>query len=205
MKNQRALNLELKKAAALDPGLRRLIDDLRVEPRGRAPGFATLLQIIVSQQLSTKAAAAVWRRVEKLCRPPVTNRKILNRSVAQLRGCGLSKQKINYARDLARMVRDKTLDLDGVAALDTDAAVAELIKVRGIGQWSAEIYLMFALQNRDMFPAGDLALQVAVQRYASLPDRPDAAATAAFAARWSPHRSCVALLMWKYYGATVLE
>ena len=202
----RELEQELEQAASLDPGLRRLLDALGYpEPRARQPGFATLLRIIVSQQLSTGVAAAIWGRVERLCRGRVTYRKILNRESDQLRQCGLSPQKVEYAHGLARMIMGKTLDLEAVGGLDAESTIAELLKVRGIGRWSAEIYAMFALGHSDIFPAGDLALQVAVQRYESLGERPDAKKTEALAKKWSPHRTSVALLMWKYYGSTTLE
>ncbi len=197
---------ELRRAMLLDPGLARLVERLGYpEARARQPGFAALLRVIVSQQLSTGVAAAIWARFEKLCRKPITYRKVLNRDSEQLRQCGLSKQKGEYIHGLARMLADKTLDLEAVAQLDAEAAIAELIKVRGIGLWSAQIYAMFALGHGDIFPAGDLALQVAVQRYARLGERPDATQTAALARKWSPYRSSVALLMWKYYGATTLD
>ena len=203
---RRKLRHELRRAAALDPGLQRLIDALGYPaPRVREPGFATLLQIIVSQQLSTGVAAAIWRRIESLCRAPVTARKILNRSGDQLRLCGLSRQKVEYAHGLAKMLRQKTLDLEGLRRLDAESTITELLKVRGVGRWSAEIYAMFALGHTDVFPAGDLALQVALQRYASLGERPDVTKTAARAAKWSPHRTSVALLLWKYYGSTTLD
>ncbi|MGR3914373.1 MAG: DNA-3-methyladenine glycosylase 2 family protein [Gammaproteobacteria bacterium] len=200
------LKRELECAARLDPGLRKLLGALGCPaPRARPPGFATLLRIIVSQQLSTGVAAAIWRRLEKSCRGAVTHRKIRNRSDAQLRACGLSGQKAEYARNLARMIAAREIDLDALACVEAEAAMAELVTVRGIGRWSAEIYAMFALGHTDIFPAGDLALQVAVGRYASLPERPSVQQTAALAERWSPHRSSVALLMWKYYGAATLE
>jgi len=102
-------------------------------------------------------------------------------------------------------VARRQLDIDALCELDTESVIDALCTVRGIGRWSAEIYAMFALQRRDVFPAGDLALQVAVQRYARMRSRPDVKQTAALASRWSPHRSCVALLMWKYYGAATLD
>ncbi|MGR3984015.1 MAG: DNA-3-methyladenine glycosylase 2 family protein [Gammaproteobacteria bacterium] len=202
----RKLKRELELAARLDPGLRKLTAALGCPaPRARPPGFETLLRIIVSQQLSTGVAAAIWRRLEKSCRGRITHRKIRNRSDAQLRGYGLSGQKADYARNLARMVAEREVDFDALAGLEAEAAIAKLVTVRGIGRWSAEIYAMFALGHADIFPAGDLALQVAVGRYASLPERPGAKQTAALAERWSPHRSSVALLMWKYYGAATLD
>lgn len=206
LKLKRALKQELQRAVRLDPGLQRLLDALGCpEPRIREPGIATLLRIIVSQQLSTGVAAAIWQRLEKLCRAPVTHRKILNRSDAQLRACGLSRQKVEYIVGLARMVRQKDVDIDAIGRLDAEDAIAELIKIRGIGRWSAEIYAMFALGHADIFPSGDLALQVAVQRYANLIVRPDAKTTAVMAKKWSPYQTSVALLMWKYYGATTLD
>ncbi len=197
---------ELAQAALLDPGLGALVDALGCpEPRARASGFTALLRIIVSQQLSTQVAAVIWGRLEALCSSQVTYRKILNRDVEQLRQCGLSKQKVDYAQGLARMLAEKTLNLDAIDKLDTESVIAELLKIRGIGQWSAEIYAMFALRHSDVFPAGDLALQIAVQRYESLAQRPNTAQTAKLAQKWSPHRSSVALLMWKYYGSSTLD
>ena len=202
----RAVKRELEHATLLDPGLQRLIDALGYpEPRTREPGFATLLRVIVSQQLSTHAAATIWRRMERLCRGQVTHRKILNRDAAQLRQCGLSRQKVEYTRGLAQHVAHKTLDLEAISQLDTESVIAELLTVRGIGRWSAEIYAMFALGHNDLFPAADLALQVALQRYHSLNKRPDAKKTETLSKKWSPHRSSVALLMWKYYGAATLD
>lgn len=206
MASRRIVANELRRAAQLDPGLQRLVDALGCPaPRIRAPGFATLMSVIVSQQLSTPVAANIRARLERLCRGQITHRKILNRSDAQLRACGLSRQKAEYIRGLARLVAARRLDLDALHTMDAETVIDALTEARGIGRWSAEIYAMFALGRRDIFPAGDLALQVAVQRYACLPARPDAKRTAAFAERWSPHRSCVALLMWKYYGAATLD
>ncbi len=200
------LQAELQRAAALDPGLIPLLDALGYPaPRVRPPGFATLLRVIVSQQLSTRVAAVIWARLETLCRGSITHRKILNRDGQQLRQCGLSRQKVEYTHGLARMIAHKTIDLEAIGRLDAESAITELLAVRGIGRWSAEIYAMFALGHDDIFPAGDLALQVAVQRYASLGERPNTQQTATLAKKWSPHRSSVALLMWKYYGATTLE
>ena len=203
---KRQLRRELRRAALLDPGLQDLMDAIGCpEPRIRIPGFATLLRVIVSQQLSTAVAAVIWQRLERLCRAPVTHRKILNRGGDPLRQCGLSWQKVEYTLELAQRVRDKTLDLEGLGQFDAEGAIAELLKVRGIGRWSAEIYAMFALGHADIFPAGDLALQVAVQRYASLDERPDAKTTGLLAEKWSPYRTSVALLMWRYYGAATLD
>ena len=204
--NAAALTRQLHLAAQLDPRLAKLLARIGAPPpRMRPPGFATLLRIIVGQQVSTAAAAALWRKLERDCRGEVTWRKIRNRDADALRRCGLSRQKAQYARALAEMIAAKELRLDALDTLDDAQAIARLCEVRGVGRWSAEIYLMFALGRVDIFPAGDLALQVAVQRFESLKTRPDEKQTAKFAQQWSPHRSGVALLMWKYYGIAALD
>ena len=203
---RRHIRAELRKALVLDAQLARVIDAVGYpEPRLRVAGFAGLLRVVVAQQLSTKAASAIWHRLESGCAGEVTYRKILRRSEQQLRSCGLSARKVEYAKGLAEAVRTGGLDIAALGAMDTESVVAQLVQLRGFGRWSAEIYAMFALGHRDLYPANDLALQVAVKRYFGLEQRPDAKQTALLSARWSPHRSAVSLLMWKYYGATTLE
>ncbi|MEJ2178388.1 MAG: DNA-3-methyladenine glycosylase 2 family protein [Gammaproteobacteria bacterium] len=160
---------------------------------------------MVSQQVTTSAAAAIGGRLIKLCGGSVTWRKILNRTDTQLRACGPSRSKVGYVKGLAGMIKFKRLNLQQLETLDTDAAINKLIQVHGIGRWSAEIYLMFALDRGDIFPADDLTLQVAVQRYHNLPERLSRIETEELASKWSPERSAVALLTWKYYGATTLD
>lgn len=204
--NARAkLRRQLRQAARLDPGIGELLERIGYPtPRPREASYATLLQVIVSQQISTRAAAAVWAKLCRHCGGRVTWRKVLNRDVSVLRNCGLSVRKAEYARGLAEQFRSGQLDMDTLRTLETREVVDRLIRIRGFGRWSAEIFAMFALDRRDLFPADDLALQVAVQRYHGLADRPGTKQTALLAESWSPYRSAVALLMWKYYGATTL-
>lgn len=203
---RKKIRVALQSAMLLDPGLQPLVDKLGYpEPRTQAPGFVTMLRIIVSQQLSTTAAATIWQRLENQCGGIITHRKILDCPDDQLRQCGLSAQKVSYARDLASRWSSPNSNFETLDSVDTEDAITKLISIRGIGRWSAEIYLMFALGREDIFPSGDLALRVAVQRYANLSTRPSAAETARQAAKWSPCRSVVALLMWRYYGATTLD
>ncbi|WP_424948183.1 DNA-3-methyladenine glycosylase family protein [Candidatus Spongiihabitans sp.] len=203
---QALIESELNQACQLDPGLTQVIDQVGYpEPRIRKPGFSTLVEIINAQQLSTKAAAAIWNRLEKSCRGAVTPRKILERTPAELRQCGLSARKIGYARALAERVLAKDVILETLEALTDSKVISELTKIKGIGRWSAEIYAIFALGRADIFPANDLALQTAVQRYQKLRSRPDEKQTSKIGEKWSPHRTSVALLMWKYYGATTLD
>lgn len=204
--DQKQLEYELNSACRRDARLQRILERVGCpEPRYREPGFATLAGIINAQQLSTRAAAAIWLRLERSCRGEVTIRKVLNRDTPQLMECGLSARKADYIRSLAESIRSKDLDLDWIQRLDDDSLVLELTKIRGLGRWSAEIYAMFALGRPDLFPAGDLALRVSVQRLCRRRTTMDESQVRRYASRWSPHRSAVALLMWKYYGATTLE
>ena len=192
-------------ATEKDPGLIPLIRTHGIpQSRRSPPGFETLAKIINAQQLSTTAAAAIWLKFEKDCRGQVTPRKILNRSQSQLRELGVSRRKAEYLTGLAQMVVSNDLRTDDLNAQTDEDVINNLTKIRGMGIWSAEIYCLFALGRRDIYPAGDLALQIAIQWYAKLENRPSEAETRLFSQRWSPHRSAVALLMWKYYGAATL-
>ncbi len=204
--NQRALNAQLNAAAALDPKIKSVIEDLGYpEPRARVHGFETMLRIIVSQQLSTRVAAVIWERLETLCGNNVTARAVLILNEEALRECGLSWQKVSYAKGLAERIDSGVLSPETLTEMPTDDAIKALTEIKGYGVWSAEIYVMFALGRPDIFPAGDLALQIAVQRLEALPEKPSEKQTREIALRWSPHQSAVAVLMWHYYGATTLS
>lgn len=169
------------------------------EPRIRERGVATLLRTIVGQQVSYKAADAVWLRLEAALGGDATDTAAwIAASDETLRGAGLSRQKMGYARSLAGLVESGELDLANLPA-DDEAAVAELVKVKGIGRWSAEIYLLFAEGRRDIWPAGDLAVQIEVGRIMGLPDRPGEAQTREIAEAWRPHRGAAAIFTWHHY------
>ena len=163
-----------------------------------------MLRIIVSQQLSTKVAAVIWERVEVLCNGEVTPQAVLALAEDALRQCGLSWQKVGYAKGLAERIDSGVLSPAALAEMPTKSAIETLCEIKGYGVWSAEIYAMFALGRADIFPAGDLALQIAVQRLEALAEKPTEKQTREIALRWSPHQSAVAVLMWHYYGATTL-
>ncbi|HET8726391.1 MAG TPA: DNA-3-methyladenine glycosylase 2 family protein, partial [Alphaproteobacteria bacterium] len=137
----------------------------------RPPGFGTLLYIILEQQVSIKAAAAMWRRLNDAC-APLTPTAFLRLDDDALRQCGFSRQKVAYGRGLARALIDRTIDLDGVADLDDEAAIATLSALKGIGRWSAECYLLWALGRRDVMPAADLGLMVGWQWLTGAAERP---------------------------------
>ena len=161
--------------------------------RRRADGFDALLSAIVSQQVSVAAARAIWGRMEAagLISPPA----IAAASDDDLRAAGLSRQKIRYARALA----DAGIDFDVLRSVPDEAVVAELVRVPGVGRWTAEIYAMFSLGRADVFAPNDLALQEATRMLFTLPDRPREAALRRRAEAWSPWRTVAAGLLWAYY------
>jgi DNA-3-methyladenine glycosylase II len=167
--------------------------------RFRPPGFATLLRAIVAQQVSTASALAIWGRLrQKLPRP--TPEGFLALTDADLRAVGFSRQKVAYGRGLAEAVTTKRLDLAGLRRMSDDEAIAALVAMRGIGRWTAEIYLMFALDRPDIFPADDLALMVAAQKLKRLDARPTGKMLREMAGPWQPWRTVAAQLLWHYYS-----
>jgi len=191
--------------AALKKLVRRDRDLARVEAeagplpwRVRAPGFEGLLNAITGQQISNAAAAAIWRRLCALdgC---LTPEGFLRLSDEALRGAGFSRPKIAHGRAVAEAFVSGVLATDALAAMDDEAAVARISSVRGLGVWSAEIYLLFALQREDVFPAGDLALQAAAADLKRLDARPTPRQLREMASAWQPHRALAARLLWHWW------
>jgi DNA-3-methyladenine glycosylase II len=173
------------------------------EARSRPTGYETILRTIVGQQVSVKAAAAIWRKLEAgfgdLADPAV----ILAGKEDSLRACGLSRQKQGYARSLAELVLSGELDLSSLPA-DDEEAIALLTKAKGIGRWSAEIYLLFAEGRPDIWPAGDLAVQIALGRILGLTDRPTEKQARSLVEDWRPHRGAMAIFAWHEYNIQAL-
>lgn len=161
--------------------------------RRRRDGFEALLGAIVSQQVSVAAADAIWGRLRAARR--TGPRKVLAAADDELRACGLSRQKIRYARALAAA----RIDYRALRERPTDEVIATLVEVPGIGRWTAEIYAMFSLGRADVFAPGDLALQEAARLLFALEDRPTERALREMAAPWSPWRAVAARLLWAYY------
>ncbi|MFV2033201.1 MAG: DNA-3-methyladenine glycosylase [Gammaproteobacteria bacterium] len=157
-----------------------------------------MFAIIVVQQISTAAAAAIMRRVRKLL-PHMLASELLRLPPGALREAGLSNRKVEYSQRLAEAIVNGDLIPDVLASLDDKQAIETITALRGFGVWSAEIYLMFSLQRRDIFPADDLALQVALQRLKGLPQRPTAKQARTLIAHWSPWSSAGSLFLWHYY------
>ncbi|UCH74405.1 MAG: DNA-3-methyladenine glycosylase 2 family protein [Rhodospirillales bacterium] len=188
--------------AATDPDVARALDEAGPPAlrRNRA-GFETLLRAIVSQQISKAAAATVWERLERATRG-IAPESVLALDEDALRAAGLSHRKAGYVRGLAESVMTGAIDLDGLARRPDAEVVAELVRLRGIGRWSAEIYLLFALGRPDAFPADDLALMIGAQRLKRLAARPDRGGLSEIAEAWRPWRGPAALLLWHYYTWT---
>jgi DNA-3-methyladenine glycosylase II len=184
---------------AADPDLARIEIGAGPLPwRRRADGFPGLLQAIVGQMISNQAAAAIWNRLRVL--PGVLEPAgLLLLDDMELRGAGLSRPKVVHARALAEAFADGTLSAAKIAAMADEDAISAISAVRGMGRWSAEIYLLFALARQDVFPAGDIAVAGAAAALKGLPTRPDPIALRALAEQWRPARSLAARLLWHHW------
>jgi len=169
-------------------------------PRSSPRGPETLLRAIVGQQVSVAAANSIWARLAAACDgAPGDLARLAALSPDALRAAGLSASKARYAQALASAVLDGTLDLEALPAQD-DAAVAVLTALSGIGRWTAEIYLLFADGRPDVFPAGDLAVQISLGQLLADGTRPGEALTRRLAQRFAPHRGALAILAWHHYN-----
>ncbi len=168
------------------------------EPRLRDRGYMTLLRTIVGQQVSFQAAASVWAKLEAARGDMTDPHAILGASFDDLRACGLSRQKQGYARSLAELVKSRAIDLHNLPD-DDEEAIALLTQVKGIGRWSAEIYLLFAEGRPDIWPAGDLAVQIDVGLIMGLPERPSEKEVREIGEAWRPHRGAAAVFAWHHY------
>lgn len=199
-----ALKLGLDEIAAREPAMARALERAGYpEPRIRATGYATLLRTIVGQQVSVAAAASVWARMEALLGSGIAPEALLAADFDALRACGLSRQKQGYARSLCELVVAGTLDLDNLPA-DDEEAIAELVQIKGIGRWSAEVYLLFAEGRPDIWPAGDLAVQAGIHKILGLDERPSEKEARVLAEQWRPHRGAAAIFTWHCYNNPAL-
>jgi len=168
-------------------------------PRIRDRGHQTLLRTIIGQQVSVASANAIWTRLEGAVGAELDPVVLAGAPDELLRGCGLSRQKISYVKSLAELIAGGELDLFDLPA-DDEEAIAALIRIKGVGRWSAEIYLLFAEGRGDIWPAGDLAVQEEVGQLMGLPERPSEKKVREIARKWSPHRGAAAIFTWHHYG-----
>ena len=192
------LEKSLKALGEIEPAFAAALERVGLpQPRLGERGYVTLLRAIVGQQVSIKAAAAIWARVDAATGGAADPANMTKTSDEDLRAAGLSRQKISYAKSLAEEVRSGRLDFDNLPA-DDEEAIAHLTAVKGIGRWTAEIYLLFAEGRADVFPAGDLAVQIEIGVIMGLDGKPTEKAVRALAEPWSPHRGAAAVFAWHH-------
>lgn len=192
-------NLALEELKDWDKDLRAVLSMFGPPPMWkRKPGFPTLVLIILEQQVSLASARAAFNRLEHAL-PILTPQEFLKLDDKTLKKIGFSRQKARYVRLLAEALIDGSLDLDGLKKLDDDQVRKELIKLTGIGPWTADIYLVMALRRPDIFPSGDLALVTAVQEVKRLKSRPSQQKLESLSQKWKPWRAVAARICWHYY------
>jgi len=164
----------------------------------RESGFSTLLHIILEQQVSLASAKAAHSKLLEVA-SPLTPRRFLKLDDPTLKAVGFSRQKTAYARNLARSIVEGVLDLDALSSMDDPAVRSELVKIKGIGRWTADIYLLMVLRRPDIWPTGDLALSVAAQKVKRLKSRPTSEELEKISVAWKPWRAVAARILWHYY------
>lgn len=174
------------------------------DPRVSEPGVETLLRTIVGQQVSVAAARSMWNKLTAKFGQPVDLEVLLAASDEEMRAAGMSRQKAGYLRSLAGLVLSGELDLADLPE-DDEEAIAQLTKIKGIGRWSAEIYLLFAEGRHDVWPAGDLAVQIEIGKLMGLEGKPTEKQLRELAEKWRPHRGAAAVLAWHSYNAPPLD
>jgi DNA-3-methyladenine glycosylase II len=199
-----SVRAHVEELAAREPAFARVVEQHGVPgPRNSEPGAQTLLRTIVGQQVSVAAARAMWAKLEAAFGSPPDLQRLLTASDEDLRAAGISRQKSGYIRSLAELVLSGELDLENLPE-DDEEAIALLTRIKGIGRWSAEIYLLFAEGRADVFPAGDLAVMIELGRLLGLPDKPSEKQLRELAEAWRPYRGAAAVLAWHSYNSSVL-
>lgn len=192
------LRNSLDSLAALEPRIAAALAEVGYpEPRISKPGYQTLLRAIVGQQVSVASAASLWTKLTAAIGDPPDPASLLAASDETLRSAGLSRQKASYARSLAEEVVSGRLDFAKLPA-DDEEAIAELVRVKGIGRWTAEVYLLFAEGRTDVWPAGDLAVQIETGRIMGLDGKPGEKRVREIAEPWRPHRGAFAIFAWHH-------
>jgi len=196
LKNMRKAIHHLKKS---DPILASVIERVGAfKIQYREPIFQTLVRSIVYQQLHGKAAAAIFARLQAAAKAdPLTPESILKLLPARLRSLGLSPQKLSYIRELARLTRDGKIDFDLFLTLEDAAVIEQLTRVKGIGVWTVQMFLIFALRRPDVFPAGDFGIRSAIKKHYGFADLPKPKEMAAIAAAWRPYSSVASWYLWR--------
>jgi len=199
------LRRHIDELAGLEPVFGRIVREFGPAPLwARRPGFSALLRIILEQQVSLASARAAFQRL-RASLPRLTSRNFLELDDGALRAVGFSRQKAAYGRNLAEAILSGSLHLSRLQTLDDDAARGELTRVKGIGMWTADVYLLMALRRPDIWPCGDLALAAAARSAFGLRSLPSPAQLESMGRPWRPRRAVAARILWHYYlsrGAT---
>jgi DNA-3-methyladenine glycosylase II len=189
----------IQKLTKRDRDLAQIISKLGYPPQWqRKPGFATLIQIILEQQVSLASALATFNRLN-LAVTTLTPATFLSLDDLQLKEIGFSRQKTRYGRELAQAIMEQMLNLDKLANLDDLSIRKQLTAIKGIGDWSVDMYLMMALQRLDIFPSKDLAVAIAIKEIKNLPSHPSTTALELIAQPWQPYRAIATQILWHYY------
>lgn len=197
--NKQLIKQDLNDIAKHDSDVEKALKKLGYPaPRIRPCGFETFFSIVVGQQLSTHAAAAIMQRARQTL-PELNETNVLKLSDVELKKIGLSKQKTGYIRGLANAIVKGQFLPDALTTMSDEEAIKAIVALKGFGPWSAEIYLMFSLQRRDIFPSGDLALLIALQKLKNLEKKPTPTQAKKLIEHWSPRRSAGSLFLWHYY------
>jgi DNA-3-methyladenine glycosylase II len=204
VRTKSSIRKHVEALAEREPAFARVIERHGMpDPRNSEPGAQTLLRTIVGQQVSVAAARSMWTKLEAAFGSPPDLQLLLAASDEDLRAAGMSRQKSGYIRSLAELIISGELDLARLPQNDEEA-IALLTKIKGIGRWSAEIYLLFAEGRPDVFPAGDLAVLVELGRLMGLKDKPTEKQLREMGEAWRPYRGAAAILAWHSYNSAVL-
>ena len=197
--NEHSLAQGLKALSARDADMQMILKELGPPPLWRRkPGFPTLVHIILEQQVSLASAKAAFTKLVDHV-SVLTPERFLELDDATLKGIGFSRQKTRYCRNLARHITEGALDLDALETQDEESVRTELLKLKGIGPWTVDIYLLMALGHCDIWPVGDLALATSAQKVKKVPSRPNRDELSIIGEAWKPWRSVAAFLLWHYY------
>ncbi len=196
--DQKTFKVAVEELAANDPDIARLYEEHGLPGlRSRKTGFGSLLKTICGQQVSTSAARAITGRLDAIA-DPMTPQVFLSLSDAEIRAVGLSGQKAGYGRGIAQAIVDGEFSFRRVARMNDEDAIAEMVKLKGVGRWTAEVYLLFALRRPDLWPVDDLGIVKGVMGVKGLRKRPDRKRMLKIGEAWRPWRSAAARMMWRY-------
>ena len=198
--NNRTLALGINHLKKVDSDFKTILRDRddQINTFKKTGGFEGLISLIVEQQLSVASAKAIFSRVKLIC-GDFEATTFLRISEEELKATGLSRQKVTYCRNVAEAVVNKTLDFKKLEKMADQEVVAKLVQIKGIGEWTAQCYLMACMKRLDAWPSSDLGLIVAIQKIKKIKERPKSLTIEKMAEPWKPYRSIAALLLWSTY------